>query len=43
MEAWLRQSRMPNLMALDLNGMIAGCRVSEPRILEACERYGARS
>jgi len=41
MEAWLRQSRMPNLMALDLNGMIAGCRVAQRRILEACERYGA--
>jgi N-methylhydantoinase B len=41
MEAWLRQSRMPNLMALDLNGMIAGCRVAQRRILEACDRYGA--
>jgi N-methylhydantoinase B len=41
MEAWLRQSRMPGLMALDLNGMMAGCRVSVARLLEACERYGA--
>jgi N-methylhydantoinase B len=41
MEAWLRQSRMPNLMALDLNGMVAGCRVAHRGILEACERYGA--
>jgi N-methylhydantoinase B len=41
MEAWLRQSRMPHLMALDLNGMIAGCRVAHKRILENCERYGA--
>ncbi|MCW3018764.1 MAG: hypothetical protein JWN10_1072 [Solirubrobacterales bacterium] len=41
MEAWLRQSRMPNLMALDINGMLAGCRVANTRLVEACERYGA--
>jgi N-methylhydantoinase B len=40
-EAWLRQSRMPHLMTLDLNGMVAGCRIAQKRILENCGRYGA--
>lgn len=40
MEAWLRQSRTPDKMALDLNGLLAGCNVARDRLTETCERYG---
>jgi N-methylhydantoinase B len=41
-EVWLRQSRTPDKMALDLNGLMAGCNVAAERIQDTCERYGAR-
>lgn len=38
---FLRKSRLPDLVGLDLRAMIAGCNVAERRILGLCEKYGA--
>ena len=40
-ELLMRQSRLPNLLALDLNALVAGCHVARERIQQACARYGA--
>lgn len=40
-EMFLRKSRLPDLVGLDLRAMIAGCNVAERRILGLCEKYGA--
>jgi N-methylhydantoinase B len=39
--AYLRQSRMPDLVALDLRAQIAGCRMASERLIESCEEFGA--
>jgi N-methylhydantoinase B len=36
-----RQSRMPNLVALDLRAQLAGCRFAATRLRETCEQFGA--
>lgn len=38
---YLRHSRMPHLLALDLRAEISGCSVHRDRILTLVERYGA--
>jgi N-methylhydantoinase B len=40
-ETIMRQSRVPKLVALDLNALMAGCHVARTRIEETCARYGA--
>lgn len=40
-DAYLRRSRTPELLALDLRAFIASANVAKRRILEAIERYGA--
>lgn len=41
MEAWIRRSRLPHLMAIELRAQIAGVHVAHERLLEIVERYGA--
>jgi N-methylhydantoinase B len=42
LEEWfVRPTRMPELVALDLRAMTTGCRVAVERIEGLCERYGA--
>jgi N-methylhydantoinase B len=36
-----RQSRMPDLVALDLRAQLSGCRFAAAQLLEACEQFGA--
>ncbi len=36
-----RQSRVPDLVALDLRAQIAGCRFAARQLTEACEQFGA--
>jgi N-methylhydantoinase B len=36
-----RQSRMPDLVALDLRAQLAGCRFARQQVLDACEHFGA--
>ncbi len=38
---YLRQSRMPDMVALDLRAQVAGCRFATGQLLELCEHYGA--
>jgi N-methylhydantoinase B len=40
-EEWVRRSRIPELVALDLRAVIAGNNVARSRILALVERYGA--
>ncbi|HET6692066.1 MAG TPA: hydantoinase B/oxoprolinase family protein [Miltoncostaeaceae bacterium] len=40
-EMYLRSSRMPDLVRLDLRAEITGCRIARDRILEMIGRYGA--
>ena len=40
-EEYLRRSRMPQLVALDLRAEISGCNVSRDRIVGLLKRYGA--
>jgi N-methylhydantoinase B len=35
-----RQSRMPDLVALDLRAQLAGCRFASEQLLEACGQFG---
>lgn len=41
MEAWIRRSRLPHLMAIELRAQIAGVHVAHDRLLEIVDRYGA--
>lgn len=41
MEAWIRRSRLPHLMAIELRAQIAGVHVAHERLLEIVDRYGA--
>jgi N-methylhydantoinase B len=40
-DMWTRRSRLPALMALELNSQVAGLRVARQRLLALVERYGA--
>jgi N-methylhydantoinase B len=40
-ESYVRHSRMPSLVALDLRAEIAGCNVARERLLALLRRYGA--
>jgi N-methylhydantoinase B len=40
-DAWVRRSRVPELVALDLRALIAGCTVARERVLELVGRYSA--
>lgn len=40
---YLRGSRMPHMLALDLRAKIAGCEISRRRVLEFVGRYGAEA
>jgi N-methylhydantoinase B len=40
-EYYLRSSRMPRLVALDLRAEITGCQIARERIVSLIERYGA--
>lgn len=40
-ELYLRNSRLPDLVALDLRSQITGCNVARERILKLVDRYGA--
>jgi N-methylhydantoinase B len=42
-ELYLRQSRTPELLALDLRAFIAGHNVAKDRLLETIEQYGAEA
>jgi N-methylhydantoinase B len=39
--AYLRQSRAPSMVAMDLRGQIAGVQFARGEILRACEQFGA--
>lgn len=41
MEAWIRRSRLPQLMAIELRAQLAGVHVAHDRLLEIVDRYGA--
>lgn len=40
-DAWVRRSRLPGLMTLELRSQIAGVEVARERVLELVGRYGA--
>lgn len=40
-ELYVRNSRLPDLVALDLRSQITGCNIARDRILSLVERYGA--
>jgi N-methylhydantoinase B len=40
-EMYRRQSRMPDLVALDLRAQLAGCRFATRSLLSTCEEFGA--
>ena len=42
-EEYIRRSRMPQLVALDLRAEIAGCKVARERLLALIGRYGAET
>lgn len=42
-EMYLRQSRLPGLLGLDLRAAVSGNLVAQKRILELVDRYGART
>ena len=41
-DLWTRRSRLPELMALELNSQVAGFGTARRRLLELLERYGPR-
>jgi N-methylhydantoinase B len=42
-DLWTRRSRLPDLMALELNSQIAGFNTARERLLALVDRYGARA
>lgn len=42
-EEYMRRSRMPELVAVDLRAQIAGCRVAVARVESLLDRYGAKT
>jgi N-methylhydantoinase B len=40
-QMYRRQSRMPDMVALDLRAQLAGCRFAARRLKETCEEFGA--
>ena len=40
-DMWIRRSRLPELMALELNSQVSGFRTARARLLEIVRRYGA--
>lgn len=45
-EVWdliLRNTRLPELIEVDVDAMIGGCRVGEDRIRSLCDKYGPSS
>ncbi|WP_370617787.1 hydantoinase B/oxoprolinase family protein [Mumia qirimensis] len=40
-EMYRRQSRLPDMVALDLRAQLAGCRFAAQRLQETCEEFGA--
>lgn len=40
MEAWVRRSRLPELMEIELRAQLAGVHVAHDRLVEIVERYG---
>ncbi len=40
-DMWVRRSRLPDLMVLELNSQVAGLRFAQQRFAEMIERYGA--
>jgi len=40
-EMYLRQSRVPDLLALDLRAQIAGCRFAVRQIVDLCDQFGS--
>ncbi|KAA1423011.1 hypothetical protein FE697_012820 [Mumia zhuanghuii] len=40
-EMFRRQSRLPDMVALDLRAQLAGCRFAAQRLQETCEEFGA--
>ncbi len=39
-DAWIRRSRLPELMALELNSQVAGFNTAKNRLVQLLERYG---
>ncbi|BBZ15637.1 hydantoinase B/oxoprolinase family protein [Mycobacterium branderi] len=42
-EMYRRQSRTPDMVALDMRAQLAGCRFAARRLCEACDEFGARA
>jgi len=42
-DLWTRRSRLPDLMALELNSQVAGFNTARERLLDLLDRYGARA
>lgn len=42
-DVWTRRSRLPDLMALELNSQVAGFNTARERLLDLLARYGARA
>lgn len=42
-QMYLRHSRLPNLVGLDFNAQVAGCRVTRDRIHDVVDEYGAET
>ena len=40
-DMWVRRSRLPELMVLELNSQVAGVRFAQKRLIDMIERYGA--
>ncbi|MCU1429950.1 MAG: hypothetical protein JWL83_3950 [Actinomycetia bacterium] len=40
-DAWVRRSRLPDLMVLELNSQVAGLRFAQQRFVDMIARYGA--
>lgn len=40
---YLRQSRVPDLLALDLRAQLAGCRFASEQLQQACDQFGAET
>lgn len=41
MDAWVRRSRIPGMMTIEVKAQVAGVRSARTRLLELVERYGA--
>jgi len=41
LDAWVRRSRIPGMMAVELKAQVAGVTMARKRLLEMVERYGA--